>query len=52
MAIRIVEQEDVEITQAEYDKYYKEYVTSTQYHARPLSFETWLRHRLHRDDGK
>ncbi len=52
MAIRIIEEEDIEITQEEYDRYYHEYTNSMQYHVCPPSFEAWLRRRLHKDDGK
>lgn len=47
MSIRIQEEPEIVITQAQHEAYYDEYQKSRQFYAGPsVSFETWLRGRL------
>lgn len=50
MAIEIINEEPVRITQAEMERLWPEYRSSQKYTTRPVSFETWLRDRLKRKD--
>lgn len=43
MGIKIIDEGDVHITQAEMERLRPEYESSQMYTTRPCSFETWLR---------
>lgn len=45
MAIRIIKEPDISITQTEYERLLREWESEQQYTTAPTSFETWLRNR-------
>ena len=45
MAIKIIEEPDIYLTQAEHGRLSREYQQAISFHANPPSFETWVRAR-------
>lgn len=46
MSIRIIDEGEIQLTRAEYERYVREWKNAMQYTTAPIDFETWVRRQL------
>lgn len=51
MAIRIDDEPEIVLTRAEYERLHREYQSTQTHTTAPVSFETWLRAQMARDEN-
>ena len=51
MAVNIIKEPDIYITQEEHDRYYQEWQQQNMFTTAPVSFETFVRRKKNRSGG-